>query len=401
MQNNNQIQVRQNNSVSEVKLTEPEQLMVNIATNYCALFNDYNENNAKRLALQFANKLVNVKTKTGQPAYSVCTRDSIQQAFFEVLDKNIDLSKSQGALICYGNKLSLQLEYFGNVMTAKETIPNLVDIRGTIIYKGDEIEISVNNGLYKIEKHKTNFSNMRPENIIGAYSIAIYKDENGKEYQGEVEVMNADELKAAWLQSSNGTAVHAKFGHEMARKTVESRNAKHLLNKSSNTKFNFNIEDEAETPTQDENVIDVANIINEETNKTNIDNVLTNENSNENIIDPTLNSEMYSENNYSNNNYVASEPTQTDFSENQQPQEKNIYETLNTLGDTFNFQNKQQTYQETYQQNYKEQPTMESQQDDKIIVNYSEWLQQYKPTGQWKIAKYDNQTKKATIVRIA
>ena len=125
---NNQIQVQKNQQMMATQLSEPQQLMVSIAEKYCEIFPNFDINNSKKLALQFANKLVNTYSKTKQPALQVCTKESIQQAFFDVLNKNIDLSKSQGALIVRGNQLCLNMEYFGNVMNAKEEIPNLVDI---------------------------------------------------------------------------------------------------------------------------------------------------------------------------------------------------------------------------------------------------------------------------------
>ena len=388
---NNQIQVQQTNQqiMAQSQLSEPQKLMVSIAQTYCEIFPNYDVNNSKKLALQFANKLVNTVSKTKQPALQVCTKESIQQAFFEVLDKNIDLSKSQGALIVRGNQLCLNMEYFGNVKNAKEEIPNLVDIRGTVIYKGDEINVSVNNGLYKIENHKTNFLNMKDENIIGAYSIAIYRDENGKEYQGEVEIMNAQEIKNSWLQSSNGTSVHSKFGHEMARKTVESRNAKHLLNKLATSKFSFNTDDVEEESTP-QNVIDVKEIIEQE----------------EKIVEKKVEKEPIKQ-----EEIVIEVPTEEPknvfegFHTFQQPiveEQQPIYEQpqqptfadLNSIGDIFN----NSLPNNNFQQPITEQPIETN--EDKLVVPYGDWKNKYMPTGNWKLEKYDQTTKTASIVRI-
>ncbi len=389
----NQIQVQQNNQVV-ANLSVPQQLMVSIAQNYCDLFPNFDVENSKKLALQFANKLVDVKTKSGQPAYQVCTADSIKQTFFEVLDKNIDLSKSQGALIAYGDKLQLQLEYFGNVKQAKQEIPNLVDIRGTIIYKGDEINVSVNNGLYKIENHKTNFLNMRDENIIGAYSIAIYRDENGKEYQGEVEIMNAQELKNSWLQSRNGTSVHSKFGHEMARKTVESRNAKHLLNKLATSKFSFNTDD-VEEETTPQNVIDVKEIIEQE------EKVVEQKVENEPIKQEEIVIEVATEE--PKNSFEGFRTFQQPIVEEPQPindiPQAPSFADLNSIGNIFNNtlpnNNFQQPVPETPQNNVPNAPMGE-----KIVVSYSDWKNIYQPTGEWKLEKYDQTTKSASITKI-
>lgn len=389
---NNQIQVQKNQQVVATQLSEPQQLMVSIAQSYCEIFPTYDVNNSKRLALQFANKLVNTYSKTKQPALQVCTKESIQQAFFEVLDKNIDLSKSQGALIVRGNQLCLNMEYFGNVKNAKESIPNLVDIRGTIIYKGDEIQVSVNNGLYKIEGHKTNFSNMKDENIIGAYSIAIYRDENGKEYQGEVEIMNAQELKNSWLQSSQGTAVHSKFGHEMARKTVESRNAKHLLNKLSSSKFSFNTDDVEETEQiNNENVIDVASVIETQEEKI-VEKPVVVEQKEEvvvEVIEPQQHNPFEGFNTFG---QVVEEPKP-------QQAQPNIQD-LNSLGDIFNNNSMNLPNDNFHQKPSYSEPIYENT-DDKLNVSYKDWIKIYQPTGQWKQGKYDSTTKMITITRIS
>ena len=39
--------------------------------------------------------------------------------------------------------------------------------------------------------------------------------------------------------------------------------------------------------------------------------------------------------------------------------------------------------------------------DDKLNVSYADWINIYKPTGQWKQGKYDNATKMITITRIS
>lgn len=387
----NQIQVQnQNSSIAISKLSKPQQLMVDIANNYCEVFDDINRNEAKKIALQFANKLVNVKTKSGQPAFQVCTADSIKETFFEVLNNKIDLTKSQGALIAYGDKLQLQLEYFGNVKLAKEKIPGLVDIRGVVIYKGDEIQVSVNNGIYKIEKHTTNFANMRDENIVGAYSIAIYRDKDGKEIHGETELMNAQELKHAWGQSKNGTSVHSKFGHEMARKTVESRNAKHLLNKLSTFNYFFS-DDEEETENEVEtiNVIDVNTV---EEPKNSVEQTTIVEEVEPQVVETPQ--EPIVESNYTNTFDFPS------FGEpNPQPTSQENTNYLNSFEAINNYYARQN---EEFNKQYSEpQPQTVETEEEKLVVSYGDWINNYKPSGQWKLAKYDSSTKTASIVRIS
>ena len=371
MENQNQIQVNQQNNTQLAfsRLNPTYSLMVNMAKDYCSIFPNVNQQRAFSLALSFANKLSQVKTKTGKSVLESCTQESIQSTLFRVLNDDIDLSKSHGALIAYGNQLQLQMEYFGNVKLARENVPGLVDIRGVVVYKGDTIKISVKNGVKMVVDHTTNFENAKDENIIGAYASAIYTDKDGSEYIGASEIMNASELQNAWKQSQNGTSVHTKFGHEMARKTVESRCAKHLLNKLPNYK---GMVVEEENNNFDDNIIDIPTT-------------------------PITNG--------GNKQYIPQQ--QVVSQEELEAIPSSPLNDLKTLEDTFNknttpnyYQPKKEPQQYTQPtQNVVVEPTPDA--DGSFEVTYSSWLNDYKPTGLYKTLGYNNTTKMTRIIKIS
>ena len=368
MENQNQIQLNQQNNtqLAMSRLNPTYSVMVNMAKDYCAIFPNVNQERAFSLALSFANKLGQVKTKTGKPVLEACTQESIQSTLFRVLNDDIDLSKSQGALIAYGNQLQLQMEYFGNVKLARENVPGLVDIRGVVVYKGDTIKISVKNGVKMVVDHTTNFENAKDENIIGAYASAIYTDKDGNEYIGASEIMNASELQNAWKQSQNGTSVHTKFGHEMARKTVESRCAKHLLNKLPKYKGYVVEENDVE---YDNNIIDIPTT------------PITSGGNKPYIPQPQVVSQEE----------IDATPT-TPLND------------LSTIADNFNKSTTPTYY--TPQQNPQPQPVYQQPQEpnvsnnDVIEVPYSQWKNELMHTGQYKQVGYNPQTKMISITRI-
>ncbi len=63
--------------------------------------------------------LQSTKDRDGNPALSVCTKDSIANALFDMVLQGLAVSKNQGYFIVYGNKLEFQRSYFGTVALAK------------------------------------------------------------------------------------------------------------------------------------------------------------------------------------------------------------------------------------------------------------------------------------------
>lgn len=225
MQNNNIVEVKQQET--SLQLTNEMQMVLPFAESYNQIFSGkVDANEAKHLMIVFAQKLGNTFDKSGNPAIKVCSQDSIRQVAYEILNKRLDLSKSQTSLITYGTKLTLQDEYFGKIALCKRELG--ISIRGTIIHEGDVVDISIDSRGLRTITHKTSWNNYSNK-ITGAWAAAY----NEKGELVETDIMTYNEIYTSWLQSKGGIKdTHKKFTNEMARKTVEGRLAKHIYNKS-------------------------------------------------------------------------------------------------------------------------------------------------------------------------
>lgn len=179
--------------------------------------------------------------KNKKPVLSVCTRASIANALLSMVVQGLNVNKKQGYFIAYGKRLCFQRSYFGAVAVCKRVESSLQDVYAECIYKGDEVEYNILNGRRVIEKHTQKFESINDDNIVGAYAVAIGKDDR----QMRCEIMTMKEIKQAWQQSQmkpvnekgeiKSDSTHAKFTAEMAKKTVTNRIAKKIINTSADS----------------------------------------------------------------------------------------------------------------------------------------------------------------------
>ena len=167
------------------------------------------------------------------------TARSVFLAAQSYVNKGLDISKNQCALIMYGDKLTLQKQYQGNVALAKKSNPNIVDITSSAIYEGDKIEIEKINGK-TIVRHTTDFANMNNK-VIGAYATIIYNDGTT-----DSEIMPMSAIEMSWSMTRAGTSVHKKFPTQMARKTVLNKLCSTIINSSIDSESPDYIKDELE-----------------------------------------------------------------------------------------------------------------------------------------------------------
>ena len=181
------------------------------------------------------------------------TKESIMQATHDYITQGLDIGKHQCALIVYGDKLTVQREYFGNVAQAKRCRPDIKDIsNGTIIYKGEKIAIAYDEHGRLHVKHEPDFGcwGNEVDKIAGAYVIVTYDDGTT-----DTELMTIAEIKSALVMSRNGDNVHKAYPAEMCRKTVLNRLCKKLINKSDDSAMLDDI-DERQT-VEDYETIDI------------------------------------------------------------------------------------------------------------------------------------------------
>jgi recombination protein RecT len=159
--------------------------------------------------------------KDKKPALSVCTKASIANALLEMVLKGLSVVKKQCYFVVYGNELTLERSYIGEIAIAKRDA-GVKDVNAVTIYDGDVFEYSIDTltGHKKVVKHEQTIDNINPDKIKGAYAIVVY--ENGIV---DTEIMTIAQIKKAWAQgaSKGDSPAHKNFPDQMAEKTVINR----------------------------------------------------------------------------------------------------------------------------------------------------------------------------------
>lgn len=182
---------------------------------------NYAYGNALKLAYLY---IQDVKDKNDKPALEVCTRQSIANALLKMVINGLSVAKKQCYFIVYGNTLSFQEDYRGNLLIAKRDA-DVKELNPNVIYEGDEFSyiVDVNTGRKKLLKHECSLENQSLLKIRGAYAITVYNDGTTS-----LEVMNIEQIKDSWLMGkANGNSkAHNKFTDQMCLKTVSNRASK-------------------------------------------------------------------------------------------------------------------------------------------------------------------------------
>lgn len=226
---------------------------------------NYSASNALKSAYLI---LQDTKDKDGKLALEICTRESIQNALFNMVLLALSPAKKQVYAIVRGNKLCMDTSYFG-IVAATKRIKGVVDVFAQVIYQGDIFEYEIRQGSKKVIKHEQKIENVDITKITGAYCTVIYKDIDGtqKEY---TEVMSKAQIDAAWKKTSMRTnSVQQEFAEEMAKRTVIKRTCKLFVNTSDDSDLiieAYNATSEAEYDKEQ----DVSAEIKEKANKEDI-----------------------------------------------------------------------------------------------------------------------------------
>lgn len=178
-------------------------------------------------------QLVQTTDKNDKPALEVCSKESIQEAIMTCINKELDVGKKQGYFIVYNGNLTFQPSYFGNVKQAK-SVSN-VRIVSNVIRDGEEAELETRVDGTIIVRHKPNIKCLNNK-IIAVYAVATDIDTGRVDNS---DIMSVEEAKKSWLKSQNGCKVGKEFEHEMLRRTIENRLAKHYINKADDSEKIF------------------------------------------------------------------------------------------------------------------------------------------------------------------
>lgn len=182
--------------------------------------------------------LQGVVDKNKNPALEVCTKASIANSMLNMVIQGLNPAKKQCYFIVYGKTLTLMPSYLGNKAVCLRVDTTLLDIYAECVYEGDTLEYSILMGQRVIKEHSQSLANVDNAKIIGAYAIAVDKDNKPR----RTELMTMAQLKTAWNQSPTkpitekghikAGSTHAVFTDEMAKKTVTNRLTKHIIGSS-------------------------------------------------------------------------------------------------------------------------------------------------------------------------
>lgn len=190
-------------------------------------------------------ELQGVEDRTGKPALSVCTPESINQALLEMVIKGLNPAKKQCYFIVYGNKLSLSVSYQG-VITQMKRITGIKDVKAYPVHSCDEfdVEFDILTGTQKLAKYKPNIKQRGKDTLIGAFAVII--NDEGK--LDQTEYMTIEQVRAAWAMGTakGNSKAHNNFGDEMAMKTVVNRLSKRFLNNSDDYELFEDMRNESE-----------------------------------------------------------------------------------------------------------------------------------------------------------
>ena len=144
-----------------------------------------------------------------------CTQDSIKSSLLSMCVQGLNPDKNQCYFIAYGETLTCQRSYLGNIAVAKRVDPNIDEIYSAAVYEGDKFDYEIKRGKI-VEVHHSQKLENKSKPIVAAYATVVYRD--GSEIST---VMTIDQIKQAWKQSTSkpvdekgnvkADSVHAKF----------------------------------------------------------------------------------------------------------------------------------------------------------------------------------------------
>lgn len=164
--------VQKYENISEQVLTRIEEFQ---KTGGMVLPKDYSVENHMKSAWLI---LQATTDRSGQPALSVCTKESIANALLDMVLQGLAVSKKQGYFIVYGNKLEFKRSYFGTIALAKRTGGIKTEPVANVIYEGDEFVYSIDPKTARISivKHEQKIDNIDNSKIKGAYALVTLAD---------------------------------------------------------------------------------------------------------------------------------------------------------------------------------------------------------------------------------
>lgn len=191
---------------------------------------DYSADNAMKEAWLIIQKTLDRNQK---PALSVCTETSVVNAMLDMVIQGLDPVKKQCYFIVYGDMLTCQRSYFGDLMLACRVRPWLKPY-WEVIREGEKFvpkKTWSDDGLITVvETHELGWPRTEAP-LTGAYVGAIDM-RTGKDLG--VELMDINQIRTSWKKSKTmgPTSFHNEQPDQAALRTVIRRWAKLIINSS-------------------------------------------------------------------------------------------------------------------------------------------------------------------------
>lgn len=169
----------------------------------------------------------NTTDKNKNPVLKSCSKSSVMNAMLDTIIQGLQPSREQVYYVPFGKKLVAMRSYHGDVHLARQTA-NVKDVKPNLIYEGDELAVTTEEGRTIIENHEQSWENMKDGNIVAAYAVVEFEDDRPNQYT----IMRKEEIERAWAmrRGNDKSKAHKNFAGEMAKKTVVHRACKPLIN---------------------------------------------------------------------------------------------------------------------------------------------------------------------------
>lgn len=195
---------------------------------------DYSAANALKCAYL---EILEVKDRNGKAALEVCTKTSIANALLKMVVQGLNPVKKQAYFVVMGDQLTMMKSYHGSKSQAMRC--GMKSVFSHCIYVNDVYRTTINphTGAKTLVQHESPFENRDINKIQGAYAIVSMND--GSCFLEEMTIL---EIRKAWQQGAakGNSPAHQNFTDEMAKKTVEQRAFKRVVNSSDDANLDIN-----------------------------------------------------------------------------------------------------------------------------------------------------------------
>jgi len=199
---------------NEVQVSFSDQLNDKLVSVEGALPKDFNRVRFIQNCLAVTNSNIDFKR---------INKNEIIQGLLKGAYLGLDFMKHECYLIPYGNAVTFQTDYKGEVkFTKKYSTRKILDIYAKVVREGDFFEEKIVDGHPSIDFKPSTFNK---SDIIGAFAVVLFKD-GGMLY----EVMSVEDINAVrnnYSKASQSKAWKHSFD-EMCKKTVLRRLCKHI-----------------------------------------------------------------------------------------------------------------------------------------------------------------------------